>query len=289
MEGIPRFQVGDTWLTLAEAKASALRFIVARGESWRSYKDSKNKHWVVICKARQETGCPFRIRINRCRDEWKLTIFTPHTCPALTHQNFRNAHSTTLIAGDPFYRQLIQQDPGLKAAAIRDHEWLRFGNRIPYLQAWRALEELKKDVLDFRAPPAGETMEEAAARDGGEAAPQLQLPQPSNEKPQPPQQQQLSTLEKIDPALLFATEQAGDNGSPAPTGWHLAEVTGTAPTPTAPVAQMGPALPAAPVRVPKKRGRKPKPKPVLEQQQTPLPEQQPHLQAPAEFQQPQLA
>ena len=278
MEAMPRFEVGDTWPTLAEAKAAALRFIVSRGESWRSYKDSKNKHWVVVCKSRKDPGaggdgadgggCPFRIRVNRCRDGWKLTVHRPHTCPALTHQNFRNAHSTTLIAGDPYYRGLIAADPAIKAAVIRDHEWDRYANRIPYLQAWRALVELRKEVLGTGGAGAGvgagaalplsrEEAEEAARQDGldpGQLDPALfqsAMTGAGTEVPMPPGQWRLADVTAEDTAS--AALQAAAN---------MGALSGALDT-TAPV---GP--PPLPVKVPKKRGRKPKPKGLVVVQQS---------------------
>ena len=291
---MPRFEVGDTWPTLAEAKAAALRFIVSRGESWRSYKDSKNKHWVVVCKSRKDPGasagpegpegaeggggCPFRIRVNRCRDGWKLTVHRPHTCPALTHQNFRNAHSTTLIAGDPYYRALIAADPTVKAAVIRDHEWDRYANRIPYLQAWRALVELRKEVLGAGGGGIGVGADGGGGNGGamrtGAGAPLL----PSREEAEEAARQDGLDPGQLDPAL-FQPALAHPPATEVPMvagQWRLAEVTAedtasaalrAAASMSAPTAVMGapaPAgLPALPPKAPgKKRGRKPKPKDV---------------------------
>lgn len=116
-----------------------------RGESWACSKTDK-RCWVVVCLNEQE--CPFRIRcsINKKTQRATFSKYIPHICPASTHNDWPIARSARYIASNSRHRLHVQQQPKLPANAIRDNETVDRGTIIPYLQAWRAGDLLRRAI-----------------------------------------------------------------------------------------------------------------------------------------------
>ncbi|MCJ1373615.1 hypothetical protein MMC20_004843 [Loxospora ochrophaea] len=146
-------KVGMMFESISEGQEAVACAVIARGESFKYWKNDKNKAWVVTCKAKESANCPFRVRIHKTKDGAKLTKYVPHTCPFSTHQNFRHASSAKLLAANPDNVALVAHNPRVAPKDIQTLELTRHGNKISYKQAHRTIQLAAKEVFGDAAPP----------------------------------------------------------------------------------------------------------------------------------------
>jgi hypothetical protein len=79
--------LGKRFNTLDDAKVAAKVFILDRGESWGSVRDSDTSRMVLRCKRRDI--CNFFMSVGDIQGEWGIKKYRPHSCPSSTHYDFK--------------------------------------------------------------------------------------------------------------------------------------------------------------------------------------------------------
>lgn len=139
----PSLFIGQTFSCIEDARNTVLAAAVAKGLSFK-VSHSDPTRFLVNCRTKEETGCPFYIRIaaQARTGEIELRALVPHTCDITNHDNWQRSNSVKLIADR--HSDLVRSEPRTKPHQIQSIERLNYSNQIPYLQAWRATREVHK-------------------------------------------------------------------------------------------------------------------------------------------------
>jgi hypothetical protein len=138
--------VGQTFLSIEEARSKVLDASVSEGLSFK-VEHSNQTRFIVICRSKKGTGCPFYIRIaaQTRTGEIELRKLIHHTCDITNHEKWKRTNSSKLIADR--HSDLIKSDLKTKPRQIQNIERLNFSNQVPYLQAWRARKEVRNSAF----------------------------------------------------------------------------------------------------------------------------------------------
>ena len=133
-------EVGTRFSAIDEAKIAVREWAVEQNLSYKVVK-AASAFWVLGCRSSE---CSFCLRISVNEDGARITKKEDHTCPHTTHQNFRQAHSVAHLAAT--HRSAVADNRDIAPKQIQSNERLQKGNIVTYKQAWRAREEIRREL-----------------------------------------------------------------------------------------------------------------------------------------------
>jgi hypothetical protein len=134
-------QKGDTFESLAAACEAIKAYVLNQGELFKTVASDK-KRYIIRYK---DEACEFRIRATRStKEQTSITVFESHSCTPATHYKAKQSQSVCHLADH--HRAAIIDNRDITATQLRLSERLGYSNNVSYLQAYRTIKAVRREV-----------------------------------------------------------------------------------------------------------------------------------------------